>query len=183
MGNFLSTARSRGRKALALPRRGWWVCGLGLWVCGFWCLAATAQMLQRPSTVWGDVPPEQQGLVVGGVEVLTTMLVVLVVSGALAGLVLMRALRLLQRARRAEGTELEFVWSRTQLTQKWASWIAFGLLPLAVISTLLLAPYRTLFGFGISELALSLFLVGSLVGGTTFLVLEAIRRTLGAQRS
>ena len=182
MRDFLSTVKGRWRARRVGSGQSWWVYGSVLGGSILWCSVATAQMMQRPSTVWGELPVEQEGLMVGGVEVLTAMLVILAVSGALAGLMLLRALGLLQRARRAEGAELEFIWLRTQVAQKWASTIAFGLLPIAVVLTLLLAPYRTLFGFGISELAMVIFLTGCLVGGSTFLVLEAVRRTLGAER-
>lgn len=182
MRDLLSTLSGRRRAYRAPSGMSWWGSASIFLACGAWCSMATAQMMQRPSTVWGDLPVEQEGFVVGGVEVLTAMLLVLAVSGALGGLVLLRALGLLQRARRAEGAELEFIWLRTQTAQKWASFIAFGLLPITVVPTLLLAPYRTLFGFGISELAMALFLAGCVVGGSTFLVLEAVRRTLGAER-
>ncbi len=182
MRDFLSTLSGGRWSGLVPPGASWWAYGAALGACGAWCSTSAAQMMQRPSTVWGELPVEQEGFIVGGVEVLTAMLVVLAVSGILAGLVLLRALALLRRARRAEGAELEFLWLRTETAQKWASTIAFGLLPTAVVLTLLLAPYRTLFGFGISQLAMALFLVGCSVGGSTFLVLEAVRRTLGAER-
>ena len=147
-----------------------------------WTGLCTAQMVDRPSTVWGEVPLEPEGFRFGGVEILSTLLMSQVVLGIFSAMILVRAWRLLHRARVAQGSEIEILWGRAQREQKFASWLAFGFLPMVGVVTLLLAPARTLFGITLPSLAFCLFLLPALVGGVTFLVLEAVRRSLGAER-
>jgi len=154
----------------------------GLVLYSLWASVSAAQMMQRPSTVWGDLPIEQEGLRVGGVEILSTLLISLAVLGMLSGVMLFRSSRLLHRAGLAEGSEIEFLWRRTEQEQKWASRLAYGLQPLVGALTVLMAPARTLMGVALPQLAFGLFLFGALLSAVTFLILEAVRRRLGAEK-
>lgn len=176
LGAKLSRAASVFPRPPASPRPYAWATVV------LWAGTSAAQMMNRPTTVWGDLPEEQQGLTFGGVELLTGLLMALVILSLLNCTVLLRARRLFYLAHSAEGSEIEFLWQRTQQTQSWLQWISFALLPLVAVVTLLIAPARTLFGFGLRELSLVLFLVGTLVAAITFLLLEAVRKTLGAER-
>ena len=165
-------------RRLAFPS---WILGWTVLLVGFggW---VQAQQIMRPTSIWGDVVVKEPGTPVGGVEVLTALLMILLVSALIEIALIFRIWRRLNSAPAAEGSEVLRVWDLNEKDQKRLTKLMFGVVPWVTVPALLLGSLRHLWGIPLPHWVIGAFWLTALLAASAFLMLEAVRRALGSPR-
>ena len=151
---------------------------LVLGCCPSFAEPASGQQVFRPSSVWGEVPVEHEGLVVGSVEVLAAMLIGLFTSWLLVAWLLFEKWRWLASAGRLAGSEAGRVLALAESRRKLLAWITYGVVPGMGIVAILISGHRTLFGLEVALIANVLSLMGIFTGLSAFLVSSTLRHRI-----
>lgn len=149
---------------------------LGLGLLG--AEAVSAQQVFRPSSVWGEVPVEHEGLVLGSVELLTSMLIGLFTTWLLTFWLLLEKWRWWGRAQRLGGSEAGRILELTENRRRLLAWITYGVVPIMGIVAILAAGHRTLFGIEVALIATVLALASIVTGLGAFLLSASLRARL-----
>lgn len=145
-------------------------------------LQVQAQLVNRPTTVWGEIATDAPQTFLGGTELLSFLLIIQLALLGAFGIFLLRSWHRLGLSRRAAGSEILSLYDQGEADQRRLSALAYGLLPLVTVLLILLGAGRRLWGIPLPHISLGLFWFSCLVAGAAFLMLEAVRRALGSPR-
>ncbi|MCG8455053.1 MAG: hypothetical protein MI919_02150 [Holophagales bacterium] len=139
---------------------------------------AGAQPVQRPESVWGVVPVQPEGLVLGSVELLAGLLIGLFLSWLASVWLLLEKWRLLLWAGGGGTTDSKSLWAKTSRRRALLAWLTYAVAPTLGIAATVLARHRTLFGVDVALLATLLALSVIVTGMVAFVISGAVRERL-----
>lgn len=140
---------------------------------------AAAQRIVRPDSLWGETHEAPEGFGFGGVELLATLLVSLLLLALLAAFFLLQAWRA-RRRRGVRGPERDRLASELDRRGRWLARLTYAAAPLLGVSATVLAPARELLGVQVATWAVLSTAAAVLLGAAALLVDHGNRRRLSA---